>query len=91
MGTNSRMRYGFGDFDLGELGSDPSLMVSPPAATVGDLITAQNARTAALTNVDPITALASKVQAIPPTTLLLFVGGAVALVLLSSPSSGRRR
>ena len=75
---------GFGDGDAG----------SADATTVQDLVNIQNARLGALTDVDPFTALQSKISAAVPSgvrlPLILASVGLLALILTPSGGRGRR-
>lgn len=76
-------------------GFDLSSLVSPPAGSLQDLLGAQSAANAGLVNVDPITALQSKLSATIPKGAglpLAIAGiGLLALLLVPTPPSGGRR
>lgn len=71
-----------------------SLALAPDRTNPADLVAAAAARTAGLVNVDPLTALQSKVSAAVPSDLrlpLILAGAGLLALLLATPSSGRRR
>jgi hypothetical protein len=75
---------------------DWASLLSPasPTGTIQDLVNAQNARLASMTNVDPLTALQSKISAVVPSgarlPLILASVGLLALILTPSGGRGRR-
>jgi hypothetical protein len=67
---------------------------SPATSGIQDLVNALDARNAALVNVDPFTALQSKISAVVPSSarlpLILASVGLLALILTPSGGRGRR-
>lgn len=84
-------RYGFGDGESGTGDPGALAMLAPPTGAINDAITALNAQTNSAVNVDPITALESKLKALTPTGMLLIAGGVLVVVALMPSSGGRRR
>lgn len=92
---------GFGDGDpeiaaaVAPGAFDPSALTLEPAASLSDLLNAQAAAAGQLVNVDPLTAVQSKLAAVVPkgAGLPLAVAGlgVLALLLIPSPPSGGRR
>lgn len=96
---------GFGDSPAGRFdpanipafNEPPNFTFGPAAgngATLAELIAAADARAAALVNVDPLTALQSRISAAVPTgarlPLILAGMGLLALLLTPSGAGGRR-